>query len=110
MNSKSTEIAAKFCIKAMMTQDGQNGNQSASTYDIDLWIHRDYEYEIKRLLHFDNDDTMMAVVPRLIASSRYMVDARRNVGKYIEIPFSFFEGAGAMLKMMNYAMYELMGD
>jgi hypothetical protein len=110
MNSKSTEIAAKFCIKAMMTQDGQNGDQSMSTYDVDLWIHCDFRDEIMGLLHFDNDDTMMAVVPRLIASSKYMADARRNVGNQIEIPFSFFEGAGAMLDMMHNGIHELMGN
>ena len=110
MDSKSTEIAAKFCIKSMITQDGQNGNQPVSTYDVDLWIHRDFKDEIMQLLNFDSDETMMTVVPRLIEASKYMVDARRNIGKYIEIPFSFFEGAGAMLEMMNYAMYEMMGD
>ena len=83
MNDKNTEIAAKFRIKTMITQDGQNGNQPLSTYDVELWIHCDYKDEIMRLLHFDSDDTMMAVVPRLIASSRYMDDARRNVGNQI---------------------------
>lgn len=110
MNSKSTEIAAKFCIKSMITQDGQNGNQPVSTYDVDLWIRRDFSDAIMRLLYFDNDDTMMAVVPRLIASSKYMAAARCNVGKYIEIPFSFFEGAGAMLRMMHKGIHEMMGD
>lgn len=100
MNDKNNGIAAKFRIKSMMTQDGQNGNPPMSAYDIDLWIHRDYKDEIIRLLHFDSDETMMAVVPKLIAASKYMAEARRNVGNQIDIPFSFFEGAGAILKMM----------
>lgn len=108
--NKNTEIAAKFRIKTMMTQDGQNGDPSMSTYDVDLWIHCDFKDEIMGLLHFDNDDTMMAVVPRLIASSRYMDDARHNVGNQIEIPFSFFEGAGAMLDVMHNGIHELMGN
>lgn len=101
MDRKNTEIVAVFRINSMMTQDGQNGDPSVSAGAAELLIRQEYKDEIKELLKLDSDKSMQAVVPALILASKFMVDPRHNVGNEIEIPLSFFEGAGAMYAMMG---------